>query len=188
MIAALDSRGIMSIDQPLQKPLQTVAGKLMSWVQDGLLILPNLVIAILVLIVCWVCARIVSALVQRLVARLGPNRDVVRLLGFLAYGTLIAGGVFVALGVLHLDKTVTSLLTGVGILGLTLGFALQDVASNLMAGLLIELHHPFRVNDVIETNDFVGRVSRITLRDTEIDQLDGQVVVVPTKISSTSPS
>jgi small conductance mechanosensitive channel len=171
----------MSIDQPLQKPLQTVAGKLMSWVQDGLLILPNLVIAILVLIVCWVCARIVSSLVQRLVARLGPNRDVVRLLGFLAYGTLIAGGVFVALGVLHLDKTVTSLLTGVGILGLTLGFALQDVASNLMAGLLIELHHPFRVNDVIETNDFVGRVSRITLRDTEIDQLDGQVVVVPNK-------
>ena len=171
----------MSIDQPLQKPLQTVAGKLMSWVQDGLLILPNLVIAILVLIVCWVCARIVSSLVQRLVARLGPNRDVVRLLGFLAYGTLIAGGVFVALGVLHLDKTVTSLLTGVGILGLTLGFALQDVASNLKAGLLIELHHPFRVNDVIETNDFVGRVSRITLRDTEIDQLDGQVVVVPNK-------
>jgi len=171
----------MSIDQPLQQPLQTVAGKLMNWAQGGLLILPNLVIAILVLAVCWVSARIVSALVQRLVARLGSNRDVVRLLGFLAYGTLLAGGIFVALGVLHLDKTVTSLLTGVGILGLTLGFALQDVASNLMAGLLIELHHPFHVNDVIETNNFVGRVSRITLRDTEIDQLDGQVVMVPNK-------
>jgi small-conductance mechanosensitive channel len=172
----------MPIDQPLQKPLQTVAGKLMSWVQDGLLILPNLVIAILVLAVCWVCARVVSALVQRLlVARLGSNDDVVRLLGFTAYGTLLAGGIFVALGLRHLDKTLTSLLTGVGILGLTLGFALQDVASNLMAGLLIELHHPFRVNDIIETNNFVGRVSRITLRDTEIDQLDGQVVVVPNK-------
>jgi small conductance mechanosensitive channel len=110
-----------------------------------------------------------------------PNRDVVRLLGFVAYGTLLASGIFVALGVLHLDKTVTSLLTGVGILGLTLGFALQDVASNLMAGLLIELHHPFRVDDVIETNSFVGRVSRITLRDTQIAQLDGQMVVVPNR-------
>src|SRR5262249_25011253 len=150
----------MSIDQPLQQPLQAVTAKLMSWVQDGLLILPNLVIAILVLAVCWVSARGVSALVQRLVARLGSNRDVVRLLGVLGYGTLLAGGIFVALGVLHLDKTVTSLLTGVGILGLTLGFALQDVASNLMAGLLIELNHPFRVDDVIETNDFIGRVSR----------------------------
>jgi small conductance mechanosensitive channel len=72
-------------------------------------------------------------------------------------------------------------LTGVGILGLTLGFALQDVASNLMAGLLIELNHPFRVNDVIETNGFVGRVARITLRETKIAQLDGQVVIVPNK-------
>jgi small conductance mechanosensitive channel len=171
----------MSIDQPLQQPLQTVTVKLMSWAQDGLLILPNLVIALLVMAVCWACARVVSAIVQRVVSRLGSNRDAVRLLGFLAYATLLAGGIFVALGVLHLDKTVTSLLTGVGILGLTLGFALQDVASNLMAGLLIELHHPFRINDVIETNNFIGRVSRITLRDTEIDQLDGQVVVVPNK-------
>jgi small conductance mechanosensitive channel len=171
----------MSIEQPLQQPLQAVAGKLMSWVQDGLLILPNLVIALVVLTVCWIAARVISTLVQRIVSRLSPNRDVVRLLGFAAYGTLLAGGIFVALGVLHLDKTVTSLLTGVGILGLTLGFALQDVASNLMAGLLIELHHPFRVDDVIETNNFVGRVSRITLRDTEIAQLDGQVVVVPNK-------
>jgi small conductance mechanosensitive channel len=171
----------MSIDHPLQQPLQTVTAKLMSWAQDGLLILPNLVIALLVLVVCWACARVVSAIVQRVVSRLGSNRDAVRLLGFVAYAALLAGGVFVALGVLHLDKTVTSLLTGVGILGLTLGFALQDVASNLMAGLLIELHHPFRINDVIETNNFIGRVSRITLRDTEIDQLDGQVVVVPNK-------
>jgi small conductance mechanosensitive channel len=172
---------VMQIEQPLQQPLQTVTGKLMNWVQDGLLILPNVVIAIVVLALCWFAARVISAIVQRLVGRLSANRDVVRLLGFSAYGTFIAGGIFVALGVLHLDKTVTSLLTGVGILGLTLGFALQDVASNLMAGLLIELHHPFRVGDVIETNNFLGRVSRVTLRDTELAQLDGQVVVVPNK-------
>jgi small conductance mechanosensitive channel len=171
----------MAIEEPLQQPLRTVTAKLMSWVQDGLLILPNVVIAILVLAICWISARVISRLIQRLVARISPNRDVVRLLGFAAYATLLAGGIFVALGVLHLDKTVTSLLTGVGILGLTLGFALQDVASNMMAGLLIELHHPFRVDDVIETNNFVGRVSRITLRDTEIAQLDGQIVVVPNK-------
>ncbi|HKF68768.1 MAG TPA: mechanosensitive ion channel family protein [Vicinamibacterales bacterium] len=171
----------MYIDQPLQQPLQTVTAKLMDWAQNGLLILPNAVIAVLVVVLGWIAARIISTIVERLVGRFSPNSDVVRLLGFAAYVTLLAGGIFIALGVLHLDKTVTSLLTGVGILGLTLGFALQDVASNLMAGLLIELNHPFRLNDVIETNNFVGRVSRITLRDTQIAQLDGQIVVVPNK-------
>src|SRR5580765_4621121 len=167
-------RSLMPIEQPLQQPLHTVAGKLMNWAQGALLILPNILVAVLVLLLCWIAARVVSTLVQRVVSRFSPNRDAVRLLSVLAYGALLAGGVFVALGVLHLDKTVTSLLTGVGILGLTLGFALQDVASNLMAGLLIELNHPFRVNDVIETNGYVGRVARITLRDTKIAQLDGQ--------------
>ena len=100
------------------------------------------------------------------------------------YTSALVGGVFIALGILNLDKTVTSLLTGVGIRGLTLGFALQDVASNLMAGFLIELRHPFRVNDVIERANFFGRVSRVTLRDTELAQLDGQIVLIPTRRSS----
>src|SRR5436309_9939098 len=120
----------MLLEQRLHQPLQTVAGKLMGWAQGALLILPNVVVALLVLLLCWFAARVVSTLVRRVVSRLSPNRDVVHLLGIFAYGALVAGGVFVALGVLHLDKTVTSLLTGVGILGLTLGFALQDVASN----------------------------------------------------------
>src|SRR5262245_11979527 len=99
MNAARDSARdrFVSIDQPLQQPLQTVTGKLMSWAQDGLLILPNLVIAVLVLVVCWIAARLVSSLVQRLVERLGSNHDAVRLLGFAAYAALLAGGVFVAL-------------------------------------------------------------------------------------------
>jgi len=165
----------MYIDQPLQQPLQTVTAKLMDWAQNGLLILPNAVIAVLVVILGWIAARIISTIVERLVARFSPNSDVVRLLGFAAYGTLLAGGIFIALGVLHLDKTVTSLLTGVGILGLTLGFALQDVASNLMAGLLIELNHPFRLNDVIETNHSSALQRRVGFEikvppDVELDE------------------
>src|SRR5262245_42855301 len=88
-------RNLMSIDQPLHKPLQAVSGKLMGWAQDALLILPNLVVAIVVVGLCWLAARIISTLVKRLAGRVSPNRDVVRLLGFVAYGTLLAGGIFV---------------------------------------------------------------------------------------------
>jgi len=104
-----------------------------------------------------------------------------RLLAGLAYVLLLAAGSCIALGILRLDKTVVSLLTGVGILGLTLGFALQDVAANIIAGLLIELQHPFHVGDVIETSSFLGQVRRITLRATELLLVSGQTVWIPNK-------
>lgn len=173
----MSASGAMRINQALE----LVTGKLTGWVQDGVLILPNLTVATLVVILFWIAARICRTLVRNLLFGFTHNGDVSRLLGMLAYATTLAGGFFIALGILHLDKTVTSLLTGVGILGLALGFALQDVAANLMAGLLIELRDPFRVHDVIETNNFLGRVKRITLRDTELVQLDGQIVLIPNK-------
>src|SRR5262249_50689046 len=155
MLLSWSKSVVMSIDQPLQQPLQAGPAKLMSWVQDGLLILPNLVIALLVLIVCWASARVVSAVVQRVVSRLGSNRDAVRLLGFLAYAALLAGGVFVALGVLHLDKTVTSLLTGGGLLGPALGLALPGVASNLMAGLPVAPPHSVPIHPATATHQLL---------------------------------
>ena len=49
----------------------------------------------------------------------------------------------VVLGVLGLDKTVTSLLAGAGIVGLALGFAFQDVAASYLSGILLALVRPF---------------------------------------------
>jgi small-conductance mechanosensitive channel len=51
----------------------------------------------------------------------------------------------------------------------------------MIAGLLIRLRQPFRVGDVIDTNDFSGRVDRITLRATEMTKLDGHFVLIPNK-------
>jgi small conductance mechanosensitive channel len=51
---------------------------------------------------------------------------------------------------------VLSLLAGVGILGLALGLTFQDLATNLIAGILLSVRRPIHVGDVIETNDFLG--------------------------------
>jgi small conductance mechanosensitive channel len=165
----------------IEQILDLIAGKLVRWLQDGIVMLPNVVVAILVMVLFGVMARLGRQLVRNILSAFTENEDVGRLVGIVVYAAALAAGAFIALGVLHLDKTVTSLLTGVGILGLTLGFALQDVASNLVAGLLIALGRPFRIGDVIETNNFFGRVDQITLRDTRLTQLDGQIVLVPNR-------
>jgi small conductance mechanosensitive channel len=142
----------------IEQVLDLIAGKLIRWLQDSIVMLPNVVAAILIVILFWIVARACRQLVRNVLSAFTGNEDIGRLIGIVVYAVALAAGAFIALGVLHLDKTVTSLLTGVGILGLTLGFALQDVASNLVAGLLIALDRPFRINDVIETNNFFGRV------------------------------
>ena len=67
-----------------------------------------------------------------------------------------------------LQKTVASLLAGAGIIGLALGFAFQDIAANLMAGIYLSIQHPFRAGHLIESKDFLGVVKRVHLRWTEI--------------------
>jgi small conductance mechanosensitive channel len=86
-----------------------------------------------------------------------------------------------ALGILHLDKTVTSLLAGAGVIGLALSFAFQDIAANFMSGILIAVRRPFKVGDNIETNSYAGTITKINLRTTTLDSFQGQKIMIPNK-------
>src|SRR5256885_2334168 len=107
----------------LETTLKMLVGKLSGWLQQFILLLPNLAIAIIVVIVFWVLARLAKNLVLQLLGRVSPMEEVNRLLGTFVFLSLFSAGVFVALGIVGLDKTVTSLLAGAGILALALGFA-----------------------------------------------------------------
>jgi small conductance mechanosensitive channel len=66
-------------------------------------------------------------------------------------------------------------------LGLILGFAFQDIASNFIAGIIISFEQPFKINDLIETNDHFGIVKVIRIRTTEIVTPQGEYVIIPNK-------
>jgi small-conductance mechanosensitive channel len=73
----------------------------------------------------------------------------------------------------------TSLIAGLGIVGFTLGFALQDVAKNFVAGVLLLIQQPFDIGNDIEVAGFRGTVQEITLRTTELQTWDGRCVLIP---------
>lgn len=165
----------LDIGQALNGALEDLT----SWVEGFVRMLPELVAAVLVLGLFVLLARLVRGGVRRLMDRATSHGPVKSLLAKAAYLGVLAAGVFVALGVLQLDKTVTSLLAGVGILGLALGFAFQDIAENFIAGILITLRRPFTDGDLVETNGFFGTVEDVDLRATHIRTLQGQLVRVP---------
>lgn len=162
-------------------PVQTLTEKLTGWLQGAIALLPNLVVAILIIIVFWLLARVARGIVRNLIGRVSSNRQIAGLLATLSYVAVIAIGIFVALGVLELDSTVNRLLAGVGIIGLALGFAFQDLAANFMAGVIMSFQRPFKLDDIVETNGHMGVVEDLSLRSTFIRTFQNQVVMVPNK-------
>src|SRR5438876_7237041 len=86
--------------------------------------------------------------------------------------------------VVALDKfgfSIAPLVAGIGVAGLGVGFALQGVLGNLMAGLTIIFTKPFRVGEYIEINNVRGEVTVIELSTTTLVQIDHSRVVVPNR-------
>jgi small conductance mechanosensitive channel len=143
--------------------------------------LPNLGAAILIVLLFWILARVASNVVGRVLRRATSYGEINALLTRLAFIATLAAGLFIALGILQLEKTVTSLVAGAGVLTLIIGFAFQDLAANFIAGILLQLRHPFRRGQLVRTNDFYGTVEHIDLRNTVIHTLTGQIVHLPNK-------
>lgn len=161
--------------------LQNLLDKLYGWGESFVLLLPNLLISILIVTGFWALAKTLRALLVKLLARVSQSRQINYLLGVLLYVIVLMTGVFFALGVLGLDKTLTSLLAGAGIIGLALGLAFQDMGANLLSGIYMSIERPFRTGHLIKSNDYFGTVERISLRQTEILTPEGQLVLIPNK-------
>jgi len=77
----------------------------------------------------------------------------------------------------NLGINVTSLIAGLGIGGVAIAFALQNVLGDLFASLAIYLDKPFIVGDIIKVGDYVGEVEKIGIKTTRVRSLIGEEVV-----------
>lgn len=77
-----------------------------------------------------------------------------------------------------------SLIAVLGAAGLAIGLALQGSLANFAGGILILFFKPFKVDDVIEAQGFVGRVQEIQIFNTIILTLDNQRVIIPNGLLS----
>lgn len=163
------------------KIIDPIAVKLDRWTVEAYRLLPNLLIAAIILAVFRILSRLGGRFVERILGRASQNIALVGLISTITRIAIITTGIFFALGVLGLDKTVTSLLAGAGVLALALGFAFQDLTTNFISGAFIAIQRPIQVGDVIETNGYTGKVLSIGLRSVKLDNFEGQQVELPSK-------
>ena len=138
--------------------------------------LPNVATAILIFVVSLYLAGLVSNMFKKVLTRHKADREIIQLLSQLTRWSIIVIGAITAL---QRFFNVSAFLAGLGILGFTVGFALQDIMQNFVAGIILLIQQPFEVEDVIETDQFLGTILAINLRTTEMKTIDGRIVIIP---------
>ena len=140
--------------------------------------LPRLGAGVLVFLI----ARLISFSAARLIRRSMEMRDrdpeLIVLLEMLSRWGILALGIVLALEQIAPGRF-SSLIAGLGIAGFTIGFALQDVVKNFVAGILLLIQQPFDIGDAIEVGGYGGTVLNISLRATEMRTWDGRWVFIP---------
>ena len=157
---------------------------LQHWLTQILYSIPNILTALFIFLASLCLARVVAGLLRGFLLRRRMVSNVVDLLAHLLYWGILLVGVIMAL---QRFFDVTAFLAGLGILGFTVGFALQDVMKNFAAGIILLLQQPFRVGEAISVAGFEGTVLAIDLRATEMSTFDGRMVSIPNASILTNP-
>jgi small conductance mechanosensitive channel len=139
--------------------------------------LPALALAVVVFIAFYGLSHIVARAIRQAVSRRRQNLALVfaRLTG----GATVLLGLLVALSIVAPSFQASDLIKILGIGGVAIGFAFQNILQNFLAGLLLLWAEPFRVGDEIKLDAFEGTVEEIQARATIIRTYDQRQVVIP---------
>ena len=148
--------------------------------------LANIGMAILAFAVCMLIARLVRSIVRE---RVMPTVDAplpLRLsidAGLNYLGVTIA--VLIGVGALGIDFT--NLAIVLGALSVGIGLGLQNIANNVISGVILLMERPIKAGDWISVNGHEGFVRRINIRATEIETFQRTHVIVPNSLFLQNP-
>ncbi|NMW31467.1 mechanosensitive ion channel [Altererythrobacter sp. RZ02] len=167
--------------------LATLQDQLIGMGESLIRALPNITIALVILVITWVLAKFAVKIADRLTNKTDIRPSLRTLLDTLVKLAIWLIGLMTALTVIMPGLTPASLVAGLGIGAVAIGFAFQDIFENFLAGVLIMLREKMRIGDVIECEGIIGKVENITLRETYVRKLSGEVTLVPNSILFKNP-
>jgi len=150
-------------------------------------LLPNIILAVGIFILFLIVASAAKSIVRRLTQRRGRRQSLGLLLGQIAYITMTVLGFLIAISAVAPSFHASDLISMLGIGGVAIGFAFQNILQNFLAGILLLLQEPFELGDWIAVTGLEGKVDDIQTRATIITTADGKRVVIPNAVLFTNP-
>ncbi len=133
---------------------------------------------IIILVIAFVLARMIKVVfADDWVLRSKIPRGVPQAISMTLRYVIVGFGIYLALMAADVDLNRFGLIAGA--LGVGIGFGLQGVVYNFIAGLILSYERPIRVGDTVEVNTLMGNVTEIGVRASKILTFDGSEVIVP---------
>lgn len=158
---------------------EVVEGSLDRLWRDFLIRSPLLIAGLLILLLTALLSKAVVWSLGRLLEQRGIRVSLKDLIYQLTSIAIWIVGFLAATVVAFPGMTPSKALTVLGLGSVAIGFAFKDIFENFFAGILILWRYPFDRGDFISCGDLTGRVEQITIRNTLIRRLDGELAVVP---------
>jgi len=153
--------------------------KIEGWWDAIILKLPNIGLAILVMILFYFLAKGIYNVLRKVLRKHMQNQSIRRIVAKIVYALVLLIGFFLALGIMDLNKALTSVLAGAGVVALAIGLALQGTLSNTFSGIMLSFLPRIRIGDYIETEEHAGFVDEISLRNLVLRRPDNHYVIMP---------
>ena len=181
------SHSIITTGRTCVNYIQTLHEQIERMGRSFIQALPTLAISLIILMVTWLVAKYAVRIADRITGRTRLREDLKQLLDTMVRLAIWIVGIVIALTVAIPSFTPASAFAGLGVGALAIGFAFQDIFENFLAGVLIMLREKMRITDLIECNGIVGRVERISLRETHVRQLSNELTIVPNSVLFKNP-
>ncbi len=167
-------------------PLALIQEKLVNVGEAFFLLLPNLIAAVLLMVVVWYASKWLVVIIERIsTARKRP--DLGALLGSMARWLLLGMTLLFAAAIVFPSVHPGDVFATLGLGSVAIGFAFKDILQNLLAGLLLLVRRPYQRGDQIVVKGFEGTVEQIESRATFLKTYDGLRVIIPNSDVYTSP-
>ncbi|MBQ5565567.1 MAG: mechanosensitive ion channel [Clostridia bacterium] len=145
-----------------------------DWLKD---FLPNLLGAILILIVGMWLSGVISSITSKAMEKAKIGKEVVTFAHSFVKNAVKILVIVAAVGTLGFN--IASLITALGAATVAIGLALQDSLKNIASGVTILINKPFKVGDFIEAGNLQGTVTRIDIASTHLLTLDNKEIIIP---------
>lgn len=143
--------------------------------EQVILFMPTFLGALIIFIIFWVVGVVLGRFVKGVTRRAKFDDVVSRVLGDFVRVVILTIGLITALGTIGID--VSALVTGIGLVSLALGLALQPIVGNAVSGMMILVYRPFKQGDMIKVLENEGKVIDITLRHVRLEAENVHILI-----------